>query len=112
MRRRVSVMAVIFALLGAGPRGILRPAHAQACDSDQRLGIRSRHREAIVRARNIKEQQADRRARGLPFSTAEELGLGNDNGFDVTMRTGADGYMLFVLDTTDPCSSGVFTDQT
>jgi hypothetical protein len=34
-----------------------------------------------------------------------------ENGFDVTLLTTADGYMLFIRDTTDPCSRGIYVDQ-
>jgi hypothetical protein len=37
--------------------------------------------------------------------------FGDDNRFEISLQTGAFGYMLFVRDTTDPCSSGVFSDQ-
>jgi hypothetical protein len=81
------------------------------CSADQRLGSAARHREAIVRARSVNTRQAQHRATASRYATAGELGLKDDNGFEVSLRTEAAGYMLFIRDATDPCSSGVFSDQ-
>jgi hypothetical protein len=81
------------------------------CSADQRLGSAARHREAIARARSVNARQAQHRATASRYATAGELGLKDDNGFEVSLRTEADGYMLFIRDATDPCSSGVFSDQ-
>ena len=111
MRRTLCATAVICALSATGVERTIS-VHAQGCSADQRLDAAGRQRDAIARARNVRDRQAARKASGLPFATAAELGLKDDNGFTVTLRAGTDGYMVLVLDTMDPCSFGVLTDQT
>jgi hypothetical protein len=122
MRRMLSMIMVVgLMILGAmllnvslpDPLGTSMNVLAQRadCSADQRLGSAARHREAIVRARSVNTRQAQQRATASRYSTAGALGLKDDNGFEVSLRTEADGYMLFIRDATDPCSSGVFSDQ-
>jgi hypothetical protein len=71
-----------------------------------------RRRDAIVRARSVRERQEQTKAAQLRYATASELGLApQDNGFDVKLLTTPDGYTLFIRDRTDPCSSGIYSDQ-
>jgi hypothetical protein len=121
MPRILSMMMVVgLIILGAmlhvslpDPPGTSMNVLAQRpdCSADQRLGSAARHREAIVRARSVNTRQAQQRAAASRYATAGELGMKDDNGFEVSLRTEADGYMLFIRDATDPCSSGVFSDQ-
>jgi hypothetical protein len=105
----VVIMGLTF--FGAMPREVSLLAQRPDCTADKRLASAARHREAIVRARSVNEHQAQQRASISRYATAAELGLKDDNGFEVSLRTEADGYMLFIRDATDPCSSGVFSDQ-
>jgi hypothetical protein len=115
------MMVVGLMILGATLRDVSLPdppgmsvtvlAQRPDCSTDQRLGSAARHREAVVRARSVNARQAQHRATASRYATAGELGLKDDNGFEVSLRTEADGYMLFIRDATDPCSSGVFSDQ-
>jgi hypothetical protein len=122
MHRMLSMIVVVsLMILGAmlcdvslpGPPGASMNVLAQRpdCSADQRLGSAARHREAIVRARSVNTRQAQQRATASRYATTGELGLKDDNGFEVSLRTEADGYMLFIRDAADPCSSGVFSDQ-
>jgi hypothetical protein len=112
MRIRTFVVGLVFgALLDASPdAGVI--AHVTRCEADTRPGVESRRREAIVRARNVRERQERERALRSRYATADELRLPQqENGFQIVLLTTPDGYMLFIRDTTDPCSSGIYVDQ-
>ena len=111
MPRMVSIVIVGLMLLIATALEVSPLAQRPDCSTDRRLDSVTRRREAIVRARNVNTRQAQQRATTSRYATAEELGLADDNGFEVNFRSAADGYMVFIRDVTDPCSSGVFTDQ-
>ena len=111
MHRMLSMVVVALTMLGATPHEVSPLAQSSDCSKDQRLDSTARRNEAIRRARSANTRQAQQRAATKRYATAEELGLSNDNGFEVSLRTGAEGYMVFIRDATDPCSSGVFSDQ-
>ena len=111
MPRMVSIVIVGLMLLIAMALEVSPLAQRPDCSTDQRLDAVTRRREAIVRARNVNDRQAQQRATKARYATAAELGLKDENGFEMSVRTDADGYMVFIRDASDPCSSGVFSDQ-
>src|SRR5258708_23957066 len=111
MRRIVSIVSGGLMLLIAVALEVSPVAQRPDCSTNGRLDAVARRREAIVRARNVNTRQAQQRATMSRYATAEELGLADENGFEVSLRSAADGYMVFIRDVTDRCSSGVFSDQ-
>jgi hypothetical protein len=107
---RVSMIAVLV-LLAITPFRVSSVAEGPSCSSDQRLDSQGRHRELIVRARNINNRMMQQRQLSDHFPTAQELGLTNANGFETTVQSDATAYMFFIRDTTDPCRSAVFSDE-
>jgi hypothetical protein len=110
MSRRIWTALISSTILLGAMSGTLR-SQRPGCQADARLDSASRRREAIVRARNVNARQAELRTANSRYATSEELGLKNEAGFEVRLLTASDGYMVFIRDTTDPCSSGVFSDQ-
>jgi hypothetical protein len=110
MRRTISIL-VAGMILGATSHEVSPLAQSSDCSADQRLGSATRLTEAIRRVRSVNTRQAQQKATISHYVTADELGLKDDNGFEVSLRTEASGYMVFIRDATDPCSSGVFSDH-
>jgi hypothetical protein len=108
-----TIVIIVASMMLLDPYAHKAPLRAQApdCLNDQRIDSVTRRREAIVRARSVNTRQAQQKSTTSHYVTAEALGLTNDNGFEVRLRTGTDGYMVFIRDQTDPCSAGVFSDE-
>ena len=112
MTRRIGLsLFVVIAALSSRPFKAVTVADGPACASDQRLDSTGRHREMIARARVINTRLAQQRRLSDHYLTAADLGLKNENGFEISLRSDAAGYMFFILDTTDPCHSAVFSDE-
>jgi hypothetical protein len=107
---RLSVI-VVFVLLALTPFKVSSIAEGPGCSSDQRLDSRNRHRELIIRARNINTRMVQQRRLSDHYPTAQELGLTNENGFEITLQSDVAAYMFFIRDTADQCRSAVFSDE-
>ena len=107
---RLSLIAVVV-LLAMTPFKVSSAAEGPSCSSDQRLDSKGRHRELIVRARNINARMAQQRRLPDHYPTGQELGLANENGFEITLQSDVTAYMFFIRDMTDPCHSAVFSDE-
>src|SRR5262245_4793127 len=86
-------------------------AEAPSCAADQRIDVAARHRDLVVRARNVNTREAQLRVLTDHYLSAQELGLTAENGFEVTLRADESGYMFLVRDTADPCNSSVFSNE-
>ena len=104
-------MLVVLALLAMAPFKVSSVAQGPSCSSDQRPDSQGRHRELIVRARNINTRMMQLRRLSDHYPGAQELGLTNQNGFETTVQSDPTAYMFFIRDTTDPCRSAVFSDE-
>ena len=106
---RASMIAVLV-LLALTPFKVSSVAEGPSCSSDQRP-TQGRHRELIVRARNINTRMMQWRRLSDHYPGAQELGLTNENGFETTVRADVTAYMFFIRDAADPCRSAVFSDE-
>jgi hypothetical protein len=97
--------------LATAPFKLAAVGEEPRCTEDQRSDTVGRHRELIARARNINTREAQRRALTDHYLSSEELGLANQNGFEITLRADATGYMFFIRDAMDPCSAAVFSNE-
>lgn len=107
---RLSLIAVVV-LLAVTPFQAPSIAEGPNCSSNQRLDPTGRHRDLIVRARNINTRIWQQSRLSDHYPTAQELGLKNENGFEITLQSDATAYMFFIRDTTDPCRAAVFSDE-
>ena len=106
---------VLVAALAAGLAVVAPQASEQGClhGQDRTPEQKARRSQAIGLARDINNQQLKAMQTSRTYQSLDNLTLTRPvpDGFEVKLAADSKGYAFSVVDTTDTCRSGVFSNE-